>query len=161
VDEPPLLLALRRLVDAGALVYRGDYYAMPGVQPELTVEQRAFFEGAFPPNDQDPFLPVEYTDIRKAISAARLFGCIQAFDALLACGTFVHVGKMLYRDEQIEQIKERLVATLQQEGKITPSRFCEVTGLTRKYAIPLLEWFDVQGVSIRTSDARIGRDSLS
>lgn len=68
---------------------------------------------------------------------------------------------MLYRGEQIEQIKERLVATLQQEGKITPSRFCAVTGLTRKYANPLLEWFDAQGMSIRTSDARIGGHSLS
>ena len=40
------------------------------------------------------------------------------------------------------------------EGPITPAAVRDATGLSRKHLIPLLEWADRAGVTIRRDDAR-------
>ena len=42
-------------------------------------------------------------------------------------------------------------------GGITVSAFRERLGTSRKYALPLLEWFDQRGVTIRRGDLRVLR----
>ena len=42
---------------------------------------------------------------------------------------------------------------------ITPGDFKEITGVTRKYAIPLLEYFDALQVTMRVEDKRLLRES--
>jgi len=41
---------------------------------------------------------------------------------------------------------------------ITVSAFREALGTSRKYAVPLLEWFDQRGVTRRDGDRRVARD---
>ena len=55
-----------------------------------------------------------------------------------------------------------LRATLQglSTGDITPSSLRERTGLSRKYLIPLLEWSDRQGWTVRRGDARTAGPQL-
>ena len=56
-----------------------------------------------------------------------------------------------------------LQATLQglgAEGGITPSALRERTGLSRKYLIPLLEWSDRQGWTLRRGDIRVAGPRL-
>ena len=42
-------------------------------------------------------------------------------------------------------------------GGITVSAFREALGTSRKYAVPLLEWFDARGVTRREGDVRVPR----
>ncbi|KPK28830.1 MAG: translation elongation factor [Desulfobacterales bacterium SG8_35_2] len=58
----------------------------------------------------------------------------------------------------MEKIKERLVAVLVKEGEIDTPAFKELTGLSRKFSIPLLEYFDKTKVTIRVGDKRILRE---
>jgi selenocysteine-specific elongation factor len=44
-------------------------------------------------------------------------------------------------------------------GGITVSAFREALGTSRKYAVPLLEWFDQRGVTRREGDLRFPRSS--
>jgi selenocysteine-specific elongation factor len=39
--------------------------------------------------------------------------------------------------------------------ELTPSGFKELTGLSRKGAIPMLEWLDLQGVTKRRGNVRV------
>ena len=39
--------------------------------------------------------------------------------------------------------------------KLDVARFKEMTGISRKYAIPLLEWLDREHVTRRVGDARV------
>ncbi|HJS46641.1 MAG TPA: SelB C-terminal domain-containing protein, partial [Gemmatimonadales bacterium] len=51
----------------------------------------------------------------------------------------------------------RLHSILQElagEGEINPARLRERTGLSRKYLIPLLEWSDQQGWTVRRGEGR-------
>jgi selenocysteine-specific elongation factor len=48
----------------------------------------------------------------------------------------------------------RVLESAAQAGPITPAIVRERTGLTRKHLIPLLEWADRSGLTVREGDAR-------
>jgi selenocysteine-specific elongation factor len=79
---------------------------------------------------------------------------MQAFDTLVATGALVKVGADVYRGAQIVEIRNRLVETIRRDGPITMARFRDAVGTTRKYAVPLMEWFDSTGVTVRNGDVR-------
>jgi selenocysteine-specific elongation factor len=58
----------------------------------------------------------------------------------------------------MENLKEELVALLVKDGEIDTPAFKELTGLSRKFSIPLLEYFDKTKVTIRVGDKRILRE---
>jgi selenocysteine-specific elongation factor len=64
---------------------------------------------------------------------------------------------LFYASEQIATIREKLVAFLRENREITPNEFRELTGLSRKFMIPLLEFFDSEKTTIRVGDKRIMR----
>jgi selenocysteine-specific elongation factor len=64
---------------------------------------------------------------------------------------------LFYSSEALDGLREMLVAHLGQKGEITPPEFRELTGLSRKFLIPLLEYFDSQKLTIRVGDKRVAR----
>jgi selenocysteine-specific elongation factor len=46
------------------------------------------------------------------------------------------------------------VKFLEQNGEINPSQFKEMTGASRKFLIPLFEYFDSKNVTLRVGDVR-------
>ncbi|MCF6239676.1 MAG: SelB C-terminal domain-containing protein, partial [Candidatus Marinimicrobia bacterium] len=49
---------------------------------------------------------------------------------------------------------------IQKEGEIDAPRFKQLTGLTRKFSIPLLEYFDKTKLTIRIGDKRVLRKEV-
>jgi len=64
---------------------------------------------------------------------------------------------LFYAREPLSSIREKLIARLKETGEITPGEFRELTGLSRKFMIPLLEYFDSEKVTIRVGDKRLFR----
>ncbi|HEY4885960.1 MAG TPA: selenocysteine-specific translation elongation factor [Myxococcales bacterium] len=54
-------------------------------------------------------------------------------------------------------LRRRLLSHLSQHGSIDAQSFKELTGLTRKFAIPLLEYFDREKLTLRIGDKRVLR----
>ena len=54
----------------------------------------------------------------------------------------------------IGDLKNKLVAFLENKGEITTPQFKEMTGASRKYVIPLAEYFDATNVTLRVGDVR-------
>jgi selenocysteine-specific elongation factor len=70
-------------------------------------------------------------------------------------GRVVRVKDNLYFDrETIAELKQRLVSHLKEAGELTTQQFKDLTGASRKYTIPLLEYFDSERVTIRVGDVR-------
>ncbi len=65
---------------------------------------------------------------------------------------------LYYHTAIISKLKEDIVAFIKKEGEIDAPRFKAMTGLTRKFSIPLLEYFDRIKVTIRVDDKRILRE---
>ncbi|HTY23885.1 MAG TPA: selenocysteine-specific translation elongation factor [Desulfomonilaceae bacterium] len=77
-------------------------------------------------------------------------------------GKVIRVKEDLYFSyEFIKDVKRKLTEFISQEGGITPSRFSEITGSSRKYNIPLLEYLDRERFTIRVGDQRVLRGSGS
>ncbi len=70
-------------------------------------------------------------------------------------GLIVKAKEDLYFHAQaIEALKKRLVEFLDTHGEITTPQFKEMTGASRKYVIPLAEYFDAKNVTLRVGDVR-------
>jgi selenocysteine-specific elongation factor len=61
---------------------------------------------------------------------------------------------LYYHREHLENLKERLVNYLMENEEITTPQFKDMTGASRKYVIPLIEFFDASNVTIRVGDTR-------
>ena len=61
----------------------------------------------------------------------------------------------LYFDaRQIEQLEQQLIDFLKEKESITTPEFKEMIGVSRKYVIPLIEYFDSVNLTIRVGDTR-------
>ncbi|MBV9234019.1 MAG: selenocysteine-specific translation elongation factor [Candidatus Eremiobacteraeota bacterium] len=156
VEEATLVRVLEPFVTAGNIVNRNGYYGLPGHEPALTAEQRAFFE-RFAAGTERSLTPASFATVAATVKASPIAGARKAFDALLAGGEFVKVGDDLYRGSQLREIRARLEAYLDRHQRITPAEFRDVLGTTRKYAVPLLEWLDARGITVRSGDYRLLR----
>jgi selenocysteine-specific elongation factor len=91
------------------------------------------------------------------MTAASVAGLTHAFESLVVSGALVRVGDSVYHGSQIARMRALLEAALRGGGGITPAAFRDLIGTSRKYAVPLLEWFDVTGFTVRSGDVRVLR----
>ncbi|RMH45004.1 MAG: selenocysteine-specific translation elongation factor [Deltaproteobacteria bacterium] len=81
-----------------------------------------------------------------------------AIDELVRAGDVVRVKMDLYvAADAIRDLERKLVAHLDAHGQITPAEWKAITGASRKYSIPLAEYFDQQRVTLRVGDVRTRR----
>ena len=77
---------------------------------------------------------------------------------LAASGALVKVAEGLYfHPEPLAELRASLVAHLAAHGHITTQAFKDLVGQSRKYVIPLSEYFDREKVTLRVGDKRVPR----
>ncbi len=157
IAEPLLVRILLALVNDGRIVQRSGYFAMPDHEPRLSASQRAFFDEIVASDSEHPFLPASFAEAAAAVKASPIPGANKAFDMLLARGALVRVEDALYRGSQISNIHAKLESFIDSHGRMTMAEFRDVIGTSRKYAVPLLEWFDSRGYTVRSGDFRMLR----
>lgn len=73
-------------------------------------------------------------------------------------GTLIKVHEDIYIHHQnFENVVSRVRTHFKDNADLTVSDFKEMTGLTRKYSIPLLEFFDRRGITLRVGDKRVAK----
>ena len=71
---------------------------------------------------------------------------------MLRDGELVRVGPgLVYLPEQIETLRSRMASL---DDEFTVAQFRDAAGLSRKYAVPFLEWADREGLTVRRGDSR-------
>ncbi|MBA4368544.1 MAG: hypothetical protein C0403_13010 [Desulfobacterium sp.] len=74
---------------------------------------------------------------------------------LVEQGKITKVKEDLFFSKQaIEDLKKRLVDFFKTKDELTTPEFKEIAGVSRKYLIPLIEYFDSKNVTIRVGDTR-------
>ena len=61
---------------------------------------------------------------------------------------------LFFHADTVQALQERLATFLKSHGEIATPQFKEMTGASRKYTIPLLEYFDATNFTIRVGDIR-------
>jgi selenocysteine-specific elongation factor len=84
----------------------------------------------------------------------------QALGALARAKRLVRLGELHYHADALRDLKERMIATrlarpANERVTLDVGAFKAQYALTRKHAIPLLEWLDREGVTRRMGDLRV------
>jgi selenocysteine-specific elongation factor len=83
-----------------------------------------------------------------------------AIDAATTTGKLVRISPELVMTPELVAQAERIVRELGASG-ITVSAFREGLGTSRKFALPLLEYLDARGITLRRGDVRVLRGSAA
>jgi selenocysteine-specific elongation factor len=76
--------------------------------------------------------------------------------ALVESGELVKIDESIYYARTtLDEMRQRILDTMDEHGEINVALMRDVFGTTRKYAIPLLEHFDSQKVTRRVGDVRV------
>ncbi len=152
LERPVFDEAVRRLVAEGRLMEDQENLATREMaeaghraQAEARVEALFREAGLAPPKVKD--------------AAARLGMSERELRTLI--GSLVRSGRLIstrddlhFHSDLVADLRSRLLAFLEERGEITPSQFKEMCGQTRRYVIPLAEYFDAQHLTIRVGDVR-------
>ncbi|MDQ5986583.1 MAG: Selenocysteine-specific elongation factor [Syntrophus sp. SKADARSKE-3] len=149
--------ALRDLEKRGLLLIDREHVRLPAHQVNLQGEMEdlraaltdLFAQGGLMPPTKREVME-RYPRQTKQVASV--------LDVMLKEGRLVKVNEDLYYDKNtLDKLRGDYKSLLIKEGKATPVTFKELTGLTRKFIIPLMEYFDVTKLTIRTGDFRILR----
>jgi selenocysteine-specific elongation factor len=143
---------LEQAARTGALEQQDDAFALPGRTVELSERDKRAAELVLTRlNDSaQPDQPEEMTGLPLDKNRLKLLleYLIESGQAVLAPGG-VYFGAQV-----VERVREVLRATLEREGGITVGRFGDIAGSSRKYSIPLLQYFEQDGTLTRDGDVR-------
>ena len=138
---------LRRLLIQGQLLQMEDYYFLPEFKPRLTPEEGTILKRMEEIILQGELLAQSLEKIRQETNLSK-----RKLNMLLTI--LIHRRKIIQSKDGYylhSEWLEEIIQKLRQSGKkeITVGDFKQMTGLTRKYAIPLLELLDQMGITRR------------
>ncbi len=82
---------------------------------------------------------------------------LELLKVLTSEGQVSRAAELWFSSTALKALEERLVAHLKGKGEITTQQFKEMTGLSRKFLIPLAEHFDAQKITLRVGEKRVLR----
>jgi selenocysteine-specific elongation factor len=142
------------LVKAGKVQVSGDLVFLPGKGVQLRDEEseaKKLIEQAF----QSAGLKVPA--LKEVLAGLKVdrFRSQKIVTLLLRDRVLVKVSdELVFHRDALETLRRAMAAYRLSSAKIDVSRFKELTGVSRKYAIPLLEYLDRERVTRRVGDER-------
>lgn len=154
VDVKLYNYVLRRLTEQDLVVQEMEWVRLASHKIDLTGEEQAIrqkIEKAFlEAGLQPPFLK-EITDRLPGTPRRHQ----EVLEWMVSQSILVKAKEDLYfHVTPLVELQQRLVSYLKEHGEISTPQFKDMTQASRKYTIPLLEYFDTQKVTIRIGDVR-------
>ena len=155
LDPRLFALALAELVNAGTLHGDRDSVRLSGFSPRpAETERDALVEKVLALYRQSALAPPWSGELgaRLAVTTAE---AAAALEILVRRRDLVRVKPDLcFHRPAVEDLLQRLRMFLTTAGQISAQEWKTLTGQTRKYAIPLAEYFDAEKFTLRVGDAR-------
>ncbi len=145
---------LGNLVRKGFFVIDGDRIRLSTHQITLEEGEKELIEKLESIFAEAGLKPPTLVEVDKALEKGK--GEVKGLlDLLGRQGKLIRVKETLYfHVSAISRLQDRLVAFLREKREISPTEFKEMTGVSRKFMIPLLEYFDAQKITVRVGDKR-------
>ncbi len=122
------------------------------IEAAIPALAEAILAGGFsPPSFAEAAAGIPPAAARAALEALLQDGDLVCFTG--AAGTLA--GAPLFHRQAIAGARLRLEEHLDRHGEVTVAGFRDLVGSTRKYALPLLEYFDREKVTLRRGDVRV------
>ena len=147
-------VAIESLIEKGALVRVTGGVKQAGHDPQqgesgaqLVAVESVYQRAGVQPLSDDKAREASKLGIKEFKDAAR---------ALTSGGRLVRSGDLYFHAEPLGALREKVRAHFSSSETLSTSEFKELAGgVSRKFAIPLLEWLDKDGTTRRKGDARV------
>jgi selenocysteine-specific elongation factor len=158
LDVKLFQILLNELVQSKEMVLERDKLRLPDHQISSVdekglvkrVEESILKGGLQPPSSKE--LSEEWSEEEEKVRAV--------LEHLVHEGVLVKIKSGMYFHRiHFENLRERLITYLKRNKEITTPQFKEITGASRKYAIPLIEYFDQIKLTLRLGEKRVLRTS--
>ncbi len=154
IPEKLFFFVLERLVRAERIISDQEYYRLPEHRVSLAADQEKLKEKIAGTYAQSGIQP---PTVKKLLEDLNLdMKEVSPVLKLLQDEKFlVKISEELYfSSEAVEKLKQKIISFLRENEEMGPVEFKELTGLSRKYAIPLMEFMDKEKLTIRIGDKR-------
>ena len=160
VDQKLFQFALDSMVKKKVIIQDQAEVRIADFEVTLQVDEQELKERIYKIYKDSALIPPNYKEIISNISELPEKQVRQVINLLLQDKQLIKVTESLYFDaKHIDDLGERITKYIKEHGEIDAPRFKELTGLTRKFSIPLLEYFDKIKLTIRIDDKRVLRKS--
>ena len=141
-------------VERSAAVLAGGEVRHPKAASTALAEGEAARDALVPLLRSQGLAPATVAELAAAVGIDA--GVVRkALTKLVAEGAIVRVGPELHFDAgAVETARDQIVAHLKEHGEILAKEARDITGSSRKFILPLLEYFDAQGITKRDGDIR-------
>lgn len=158
IDTKVLHSLLAALVKKGVIEQSGAEIKISGHTVTLQVDEQAMEEQISALYREAGLTPPILKDVLATFDPFPERHIRQVIDLLVKKGDLIRINESLFfHAPAVTQLQEEVVAYIRREGEIDAQRFKDLTGLTRKFSIPLLEHFDKIKLTIRIDDKRVLR----
>jgi selenocysteine-specific elongation factor len=143
-----------RLIQERLIAREENLLRLAGHRVQLGGQEKTLMEKIKKILGEQPLAPPDLKEIEKqaGVPRNRLNEVIRLLERE---GSVVRVtSDMYFLASSIEGLRSTLRQYLAEKGEMTAGSFRDLIGSTRKYTIPLLEYFDRDGLTIRVGDAR-------
>ncbi|MDR3397582.1 MAG: selenocysteine-specific translation elongation factor [Pandoraea sp.] len=157
LDASRWRVVVRAMLSEGALARTGAWLHLPTHRVEMTDDERALAEALLPRVVQGRFDPPWVRDMGRELNVPE--ERVRTVLRKLARQGRVHqIVKDLFYDDACVQMLAGLIAGA--DGKVEAGAFRDATGLGRKRAIQILEFFDRAGYTRRVGDLHVRRPGV-
>ena len=158
VDSKLFNYALNFLTKKGKIIQEEAEVRLAGHEVTLQVDEEAMREQISSLYLQAGLKPPNFKDVLAKFGEFPEAQIRQVINLLARDGQIIKINEALYfHSSALKKLQEQVVAFIKKEGEIDAPRFKNMTGLTRKFSIPLLEYFDKIKLTIRIDDKRVLR----
>ncbi len=145
------------LVAEKRIIFEKEVFRRPEFKIPLTGEEMNLIEKILLVVKERAFTPPDLAELRSLFSKEKAL--VRMVGVLKEKGDLIEIEGYLFHKENVEKAREILVRLLKEKGEVTVSEYRLKLGTTRKFIIPLLNYFDSQGVTKRQGDVRVLKSS--
>jgi selenocysteine-specific elongation factor len=142
------------LLNDKAIAKEENLLRLTGHRVQLGGQEKSLMDKIKKILGEQPLAPPDLKEVEKQAGVPR-HRLNEVIRLLEREGSVVRVTTdMYFLASSIEQLKQRLKKYLTEKGEMSAASFRDLIGSSRKYTIPLLEFFDRDGLTIRIGDIR-------
>lgn len=154
VPDKGVRWVIDRMIQENALTREGELVRLPAHNVSLAADETELTRKIVAIYAEGGLTPPYFKTVCESLSvdSARAKDIL---GLLVGKGRIIKVKEDLYfHEEAIETLQNRVVAFLDANGEMSTPQFKEMTGVSRKYLIPLIEYFDEIRLTIRIGEIR-------
>jgi len=152
-------IVLGSLNKKGTIVSDKDNVRLANYQVELAEDMDSLRRDIAHIYGEAGLTPPSLKDVIAKFGSEKTKKAQSIISLMLKEGELIKINEELcFAGETLNKLRSDYKAMLIKDGQATPASFKELTGLSRKYIIPLMEYFDMNKLTVRVGDHRILRE---